>query len=98
MAHGTPLSTGDSDERCGTAGAFLLDVGISSSYHIAKFWGIANRSRAIERSKLPRPHPVAARKIATVEAQASIAGRHRAVHLPAVIAKALRSAGLLKSP
>ena len=38
MAHGTPLATGG--EGCGKAGAFLLDVGISSSHHIAKFFGL----------------------------------------------------------
>jgi poly(3-hydroxybutyrate) depolymerase len=37
MAHGTPLATGSSDEHVGVPGDFLLDVGISSSYHIAKF-------------------------------------------------------------
>jgi feruloyl esterase len=41
MAHGTPLATsGSTDSACGTAGPFLLDVGISSSYHIAKFFGL----------------------------------------------------------
>jgi len=38
MAHGTPLATGQADEQCGTSGPFLLEVGISSSYHIAKFF------------------------------------------------------------
>ena len=42
MAHGTPLAPGQSDEECGTAGPFLLDVGISSSYHIAHFFGLAD--------------------------------------------------------
>jgi poly(hydroxyalkanoate) depolymerase family esterase len=42
MAHGTPLATGEGDDRCGVAGPFLLDVGISSSYHIAKFFGLAS--------------------------------------------------------
>lgn len=41
MAHGTPLATGHSDDECGIAGPFLLEVGISSSYHIAKFFGLA---------------------------------------------------------
>jgi len=45
MAHGTPLETGGSDKHCGVPGAFLLDVGISSSYHIAKFWGLTEHSR-----------------------------------------------------
>jgi poly(hydroxyalkanoate) depolymerase family esterase len=40
MAHGTPLATGAADEECGAAGPFLLEVGISSSYHIAKFFDL----------------------------------------------------------
>jgi feruloyl esterase len=40
MAHGTPLATGESENQCGAAGPFLLEVGISSSYHIAKFFGL----------------------------------------------------------
>ena len=40
MAHGTPLATGGADDACGAAGPFLLEVGISSSYHIAKFFGL----------------------------------------------------------
>ena len=43
MAHGTPLASGAADHECGAAGPFLLDVGISSSYHIAKFFGLAER-------------------------------------------------------
>ena len=40
MAHGTPLATGEADDECGAAGPFLLEAGISSSYHIAKFFGL----------------------------------------------------------
>jgi feruloyl esterase len=40
MAHGTPLATGRADNECGVAGPFLLEVGISSSYHIAEFFGL----------------------------------------------------------
>jgi poly(hydroxyalkanoate) depolymerase family esterase len=39
MAHGTPLG-GDNDERYGAQGAFLIEAGISSSYHIANFFGL----------------------------------------------------------
>lgn len=46
MAHGTPLATRDGEGRAGMAGAFLLDVGISSSYHIAKFFGLTATARA----------------------------------------------------
>ena len=42
MAHGTPLAT---KAHGGTAGPFLLEVGISSSYHIAKFFGLAGPQR-----------------------------------------------------
>ena len=95
MAHGTPLAAGDAHDKCGKPGAFLLDVGISSSYHIAKFWGLADRARAIQRSRLPRP-PVAPRTVPAPEAQAPERGLHRATHIPAALAKALRSAGLWK--
>ncbi len=37
MARGTPLST--RGDALGTPGPFLLDAGISSSYHIARVWG-----------------------------------------------------------
>ncbi|QWG18263.1 PHB depolymerase family esterase [Bradyrhizobium sediminis] len=42
MAHGTPLGVGDNDERYGAQGAFLIEAGISSSYHIANFFGLTN--------------------------------------------------------
>jgi poly(hydroxyalkanoate) depolymerase family esterase len=42
MAHGTPLAIGEVEGACGVAGPFLLPVGISSSYHISKFFGIAD--------------------------------------------------------
>jgi poly(hydroxyalkanoate) depolymerase family esterase len=40
MAHGTPLGMADNDERYGAQGAFLIEAGISSSYHIANFFGL----------------------------------------------------------
>jgi poly(hydroxyalkanoate) depolymerase family esterase len=44
MAHGTPLDLASgSDESYGTAGAFLIEAGISSSYHIANFFGLTER-------------------------------------------------------
>jgi poly(hydroxyalkanoate) depolymerase family esterase len=45
MAHGTPLGTAENDERYGVAGAFLIEAGISSSYHIANFFGLTDRIR-----------------------------------------------------
>jgi poly(hydroxyalkanoate) depolymerase family esterase len=40
MGHGVPLATGQGDERCGTPGPFFLEVGLSSTHQIAKFWGL----------------------------------------------------------
>jgi feruloyl esterase len=56
MAHGAPLATGPADHECGTAGPFWLDVGISSSYRIAEFFGLVSRSSPV-RSKV-RPADV----------------------------------------
>lgn len=74
MAHGTPLATREADGACGTAGPFLLEVGISSSYHIAKFFALADPgvrhvpSTTGERVKIAREHPHA-KVPATVLAQ-----------------------------
>jgi poly(hydroxyalkanoate) depolymerase family esterase len=43
MAHGTPLGTADNGQRIGAEGAFLIEAGISSSYHIANFFGLTQR-------------------------------------------------------
>jgi hypothetical protein len=42
MAHGTPLGLADNDERYGAEGAFQIEAGISSSYHIANFFGLTD--------------------------------------------------------
>ena len=51
MAHGTPLATGKSDDQCGAPGPFLLEVGISSSYHIARFFGLSDTRRPVKSMK-----------------------------------------------
>jgi poly(hydroxyalkanoate) depolymerase family esterase len=54
MAHGTPLGLADNDERYGVEGAFLIEAGISSSYHIANFFGLTDWIRpAAEVAKQP---------------------------------------------
>lgn len=106
MAHGTPLDVGQANDQCGAAGAFLLDVGISSSYHIAKFWGLAGRPRAAplrERKLAPistAPLPVTSMKKTTKEKpelvdSSPIGGSP--VDIGAIIANALKAAGLMKS-
>lgn len=41
MAHGTPISAGG-DEGLGEKGKYMLEVGISSTRTIARFWGLAH--------------------------------------------------------
>src|SRR3954447_14382935 len=55
MAHGTPLGTAANDERYGSPGAFLIDAGISSSYHIANFFGLTERIRRPKEVERPAP-------------------------------------------
>src|SRR5262249_34212589 len=70
MAHGVPLAT-TTEESCSSAGAFFLDVGISSTHHIARFFRL-NESLV----KIPRPAvPVsAAVQLATDPGTLVIAG------------------------
>jgi poly(hydroxyalkanoate) depolymerase family esterase len=42
MGHGTPVDPGSGETQCGTAGAYILDVNICSSYYIGHFWGLDN--------------------------------------------------------
>jgi poly(hydroxyalkanoate) depolymerase family esterase len=107
MAHGTPLSTGDADAQCGAAGPFLLEAGISSSFHIARFFGLTEAGVT----------PVTAQTIANVSAermrvseaparsapagdQAPDSARARdngsGIDIGAIIGKALAAAGLMK--
>jgi poly(hydroxyalkanoate) depolymerase family esterase len=61
MAHGTPLGLTGSDESYGAEGAFLIEAGISSSYHIASFFGLTERvsqpNEAVEIVAKPVPAP-----------------------------------------
>ena len=104
MAHGTPLSTGENDRQSGFAGPFLLDVGISSSYHIAKFFGLTAETRAV--AARPREAasivPAAAREDepqARAQDAAFEPARHThrlPIDIEAVITRALQAAGLVK--
>ncbi|MGW2514246.1 extracellular catalytic domain type 1 short-chain-length polyhydroxyalkanoate depolymerase [Streptomyces scopuliridis] len=40
MAHGQPVDPGTGAEQCGTAGAYILDVGLCASYRIGLFWDL----------------------------------------------------------
>jgi poly(hydroxyalkanoate) depolymerase family esterase len=71
MAHGTPLGTVDDDERYGAQGAFLIEAGISSSYHIANFFGL---TQWIGESKMAakKEPAIPASKITSMEAAKTI--------------------------
>jgi hypothetical protein len=73
MAHGTPLGTADNDERYGAQGAFLIEAGISSSYHIANFFGLTewiHRSREVEGQSDKEAAKQAARPAAQIAKEA----------------------------
>lgn len=99
MAHGTPLSTGNADSQCGAAGPFLLEAGISSSFHIARFFGLTEAgatpiaTRAIvDVGSVPEPSPN--REGAPTFARAQNTGS--SIDIGAIITKALTAAGLMK--
>jgi poly(hydroxyalkanoate) depolymerase family esterase len=52
MSHGVPLATA-AEESCGSAGAFFLDVGISSTHHIARFWQLQESTVEVPRAAAP---------------------------------------------
>jgi feruloyl esterase len=59
MAHGTPLGLSGNDEPYGAEGAFLIEAGISSSYHIASFFGLTNRVNPVSETAKPAAAPAA---------------------------------------
>jgi feruloyl esterase len=111
MSHGAPLATGKADFECGAAGPFLLEVGISSSFHIAMFFGltgagarststIGKRAPTVQ-TRLPVNIPTGIsqsqpqRDDAQDDAFAENA-RASGIDIGAVITKALEAAGLMK--
>jgi len=99
MPHGTPIRTGGPDD-VGTAGPFLIDIGLSSSLEIALGWGIAQgdprqSSEAATITRTPDTPPRTAPKAPSVEARA----RSRPTSddgIKSVIENALRAAGLMR--
>ncbi|WP_128928539.1 extracellular catalytic domain type 1 short-chain-length polyhydroxyalkanoate depolymerase [Bradyrhizobium guangxiense] len=104
MAHGTPLGLADNDQRYGVEGAFLIEAGISSSYHIAKFFGLTDwiadaakaEARPAAKPVLP-PAPHLARSIRAAEQPAEPKREQgRGFDLGQIITRALTAAGLMK--
>lgn len=53
MAHGTPLHT-VGENGCGRSGAYMLEAGISSTFHICRFWHLAERGAPRDASVVAR--------------------------------------------
>ena len=71
MAHGTPLGLAGNDERYGAEGAFLIEAGISSSYHIANFFGLTERVSPASEAARPAQAPKIVPSAATESLQSS---------------------------
>ena len=103
MPHGTPLAVGDADDQCGAAGAFLLEVGISSSYHVAKFWGLTDRriARATHRPvEIASGQPAGKatfEELRNTNDEPARVPPSSSINIHAVITDALKAAGLMKS-
>ena len=111
MAHGTPLGIAGNDEPYGAEGAFLIEAGISSSYHIAEFFGLTRLTPATETvSNVVRS--AASETLQSTDLAATLWSRsHKPVRQPkpvpheptrrgidvgGVITRALTAAGLMK--
>jgi poly(hydroxyalkanoate) depolymerase family esterase len=106
MAHGTPLSTGDADAQCGAAGPFLLEAGISSSFHIARFFGLTEAGATSVPAR--RTQEInATTSVSDAKERATAADEHApdwarargtasGIDIGAIIGKALAAAGLIK--
>ena len=107
MGHGTPLhaAAADLDQSLGVPAPYMLDAGISSTWHMARSWGLLTAA-AQARAGASTTEPLQA---AQAEARPALAGLLDGllpdIKLPAaarsgavggVIEKALRSAGLMK--
>jgi poly(hydroxyalkanoate) depolymerase family esterase len=57
MTHGVPLAT-TGRESCGAAEAFFLDVGISSTHYIARFWRLHESLVEMPRAAEPMSVPI----------------------------------------
>lgn len=91
MGHGAPLATLGPD-GLGAAAPFMLEMGLSSTLEIARFWGIAPdgplpRGAAQPAATSANAHPIGERVMASL---GELPGG-----VQAVVAKALRATGLL---
>ena len=96
MGHGAPLGCSLAD-GCGTEGAYLLEVGVSSTLEITQFWGLLGSSTACRPAKRATPAAFDVGALKPVSQTEPLPSR-MASGIEGVITDALRSAGLIKSP
>ncbi|WP_431854132.1 extracellular catalytic domain type 1 short-chain-length polyhydroxyalkanoate depolymerase [Azospirillum sp.] len=90
MAHGVAVCPGEGDGRCGRAGPFILDIGVSSTWRIAESWGL---TQGVPEVEARRPAPEAKPQ---PQPQPSHAEHALGAKIQSVIARALEAAGLMK--
>ncbi|MFO1056467.1 MAG: PHB depolymerase family esterase [Dongiaceae bacterium] len=99
LPHGVPIAprAPSAEQRCGTPAPFILDAGISSTYHIARSWGLAEGIdvRAAAALLPAGAPPGSARDGPGERAGAGAVLRPLALDPGSVIDRALRAAGLL---
>ncbi len=98
MGHGTPVRTAGENGACGHAGPFILETGISSSFRIAELWGLTTGKAKRNGASQIRPEPVLRKKLTVSEPLEALTGAETISSVRKTIEKALRAAGLLKSP
>lgn len=91
MGHGTPIGGGD-----GVAAPYMLDVGVSSSRHVARFWGLSVAAPRIVEPVRPRHDAPLPRSRARAAAPKASNGTSRPPGVTKTIEDALRAAGLLR--
>ncbi|MCV9967472.1 PHB depolymerase family esterase [Pararhizobium sp. BT-229] len=87
MGHGTPI---DATSGYGSAGPYMLDVGISSTQHIARSWGLIASFEKRVNLDLPKSHEPPANTFQSPYSSEQGTG------IQQTIEKALRAAGLMK--
>jgi poly(hydroxyalkanoate) depolymerase family esterase len=94
MGHGTPINT-KGVEGHGAARPFMLDVGISSTLEIARFWGLISAEVAREATSRPASRTVVQDNPGqAVAALTPVKARDKGIGK--VIEDALRAAGLMR--
>jgi poly(hydroxyalkanoate) depolymerase family esterase len=97
MGHGTPLDAVPANEG-EAAGPYMLDVGISSTRHIIRFWGL-DRVGKRSQAAAPRPDPKLVQIAPPITSEPERSGSptaSRTSKVQDVIENALRSAGLMR--